>query len=73
MSSFHQIGALCFTYGVMFGAGSSLAYTPSLAILGHYFKRRLGVINGVVAAGSSIFTFAMPHILQGLIEPIGVR
>ncbi len=56
----------------MFGTGASLCYTPSLAILGHYFRRHLGLVNGVVAFGSSIFTMVMPHILKGLLEPLGL-
>lgn len=59
---------LFLTYGVMFGGGSSLAYTPSLVILGHYFKRHMGLVNGFVTSGSSIFTMAMPHIMRGIID-----
>ncbi len=70
--SIHNITIFCITYGAMFGTGASLLYTPSLAILGHYFKRRLGIVNGVVASGSSVFTIAMPFILQGLLEPLGL-
>ncbi|XP_034939541.1 monocarboxylate transporter 10 isoform X2 [Chelonus insularis] len=59
---------LCLTYGVIYGAGASLAYTPSLAILGHYFKRHLGLANGIVAAGSSVFTMIMPHVTRALLD-----
>lgn len=38
----NHIEYLYLTYGVMFGLGAALAYTPTLAILGHYFKRYLG-------------------------------
>lgn len=64
---------LCFTYGVLFGSGSALVYAPSLVILGHYFKRHLGLVNGIVTAGSSIFTIAMPHILKALLASIGLE
>ncbi len=67
-----QVGLLYLTYGIMFGGGSSLTYTPSLVILGHYFKRRMGLINGFVTAGSSVFTIAMPHIMKGLLKTWGV-
>ncbi len=67
-----NFAALCFTYGIMFGAGSSLCYTPSLAILAHYFQRHIGVVNGFVAAGSSIFTMAMPFVLKALLDAIGM-
>jgi len=64
------VEALYFTLGIMFGVGASLVYTPSLVILGHYFHRYLGVVNGFVTAGSSVFTLAMPHILGAIIARI---
>ncbi|XP_059084168.1 monocarboxylate transporter 10-like isoform X2 [Tigriopus californicus] len=74
LSSFfvNHIDILYLTYGVMFGGGSSLCYTPSLVILGHYFKRRMGVVNGLVTAGSSLFTVMMPYILEGLLSSWGL-
>lgn len=70
ISSFvvNHINALCFTYGIMYGLGASFAYTPSLAILGHYFKKYLGLVNGVVTIGSSIFTIFMPIIMECMIK-----
>ncbi|KAK4310728.1 hypothetical protein Pmani_017715 [Petrolisthes manimaculis] len=65
---YNQVEVLMVTYGLMFGIGSSLAYTPSLVVLGHYFQRRMGLINGFVTAGSSIFTIAMPFILPHLLD-----
>lgn len=55
--------ALYVTFGVMYGLGGALAYTPSLAVLGHYFKKYLGIVNGIVTAGSSVFTIAMPYVI----------
>ena len=72
ISLIFQIEWLYLTYGIMFGGGSSLTYTPSLVILGHYFKRHMGMVNGFVTTGSSIFTLAMPHILEGLLSSCGV-
>ena len=68
-----QVHILVITYGILFGGGSSLVYTPSLVILGHYFRRHIGLVNGLVATGSSIFTIVMPHILKILLEDFGVR
>lgn len=75
LSSFctENIEALYLTYGVMYGFGAALAYTPSLAILGHYFKRYLGKVNGFVTAGSSVFTAIMPFVLQYLIDEIELK
>lgn len=55
-----------FTYGILFGCGCSFAFQPSLVILGHYFQRRLGLANGVVSAGSSIFSISFPLLIKTL-------
>lgn len=75
LSSFvvHNVNALCFTYGVMYGLGASFAYTPSLAILGHYFKKHLGLVNGIVTIGSSVFTVIMPVLMRHMLEHHGLE
>lgn len=70
---FHQVKVLYLTYGVMYGLGASLAYTPSLAILGHYFKKYLGLVNGIVTAGSSIFTTLIPFLIEYLLRHLGLE
>jgi len=70
---YHKIEVLYFSYGILFGTGSSLAYTPSLTILGHYFRRHMGVVNGVVTAGSSVFTVALSIINQHILEEHGLN
>ncbi|XP_023934138.2 monocarboxylate transporter 10 [Bicyclus anynana] len=74
LSSFivDDVDGLCFTYGILYGVGASLAYTPSLAILGHYFKKYLGLVNGIVTIGSSIFTVAMPPLMEYMIKYYGL-
>lgn len=52
----------------MFGLGAALAYTPSLAILGHYFKRYLGLVNGFVTSGSSVSTALLPMTMGWLLR-----
>lgn len=64
------IEPLYFTYGVLFACGCSFAYQPSLVILGHYFKKRLGLVNGIVTAGSSLFTVTLPFLLRVLIDSV---
>jgi MFS transporter, MCT family, solute carrier family 16 (monocarboxylic acid transporters), member 10 len=68
-----KVSILCITYGLMFGTGAALAYTPTLAILGHYFKRKLGIVSGVVTAGSSVFTFLMPPFLTEIEKNYGLK
>lgn len=62
-----------FTYGIVFACGCSFAYQPSLVILGHYFKKRLGLVNGIVTAGSSVFTITLPFVLSGLLHKVGLQ
>nr|XP_020492339.1 monocarboxylate transporter 10 [Labrus bergylta] len=68
-----SLGPMYFTYGFVFACGCSFAYQPSLVILGHYFKKRLGLVNGIVTAGSSIFTITLPFILSRLLEEVGLQ
>nr|KAG5703947.1 hypothetical protein BaRGS_020544 [Batillaria attramentaria] len=65
---------LYLTYGVIMGTGFSLAYTPSVAILGHYFKRRIGMANGLVAFGGAlIFILGYSLALPVLFDAIGFK
>lgn len=68
-----KVELLYLTYGVMYGLGASLAYTPSLAILGHYFKKYLGLVNGIVTAGSSVFTTLIPTLMEYLLRRLGLE
>lgn len=68
-----NVTKLCLTYGIMFGTGAALAYTPTLAILGHYFKKYLGAVNGLVTAGSSVFTVILPPVLTYVDEKYGLQ
>ncbi|XP_041846769.1 monocarboxylate transporter 8 [Melanotaenia boesemani] len=61
-----------FTYGILFGCGSSFAFQPTLVILGHYFRQRLGLANGVVTAGASLFSMGLPVFLEKVVKPLGL-
>ncbi|KAI0224011.1 Monocarboxylate transporter 10 [Lamellibrachia satsuma] len=67
------IGLLYITYGLLTGLGISLVYIPSMIILGHYFKRHLGVVNGIVVFGSAVSTMILPFVLQRLLVNIGLQ
>lgn len=68
-----SLGPLYFTYGIVFACGCSFSYQPSLVILGHYFKKRLGLVNGIVTAGSSLFTITLPFVLSHLLDRVGLH
>ena len=73
LSSFvTSISLLYLTYGLLLGFGSSLVYNPSLVILGHYFRKRLGVVNGIVSFGSAVFTMVLPFGIQYLVAKVGL-
>ncbi|KAM5146902.1 monocarboxylate transporter 8 [Mantella aurantiaca] len=67
-----SLGVRYLTYGILFGCGSSFAFQPSLVILGHYFKKRLGLANGIVAGGSCVFTMCFPFLLKTMGNSIGL-
>ncbi|XP_065348021.1 monocarboxylate transporter 10-like [Cloeon dipterum] len=69
----HYVEALYFTYGIMFGIGAALCFNPSLVVLGLHFKKRIGLVCGIVSAGSSIFTFWLPPALGAMIPAIGLE
>lgn len=68
-----HVEALYVTYGIMFGLGAALSYTPSLAILNHYFHKRLAFVNGIVTAGSSVFTILIPYLMEYVIRYAGLQ
>ena len=55
-------------YGFGLGFGLSLIYSPSLTMVGHYWKKRFGIINGIVTSGSAVFTLAMYFLLEILMD-----
>ncbi|XP_076866886.1 monocarboxylate transporter 8-like [Brachyhypopomus gauderio] len=73
-SSFAKSLALQYlTYGLLFGAGCSFSLQPTLVILGRYFQRRLGLANGLVTAGSSLFSMALPVLMEEVLIPLGLE
>jgi len=63
---------LFFTYGIIWGAGTSMCYFPTIIVLSKYFKTRLSLVNGIVTSGSGVGTLAMGPLIQVLISNIGI-
>ncbi|RDX40833.1 MFS general substrate transporter [Lentinus brumalis] len=59
------------SHGVLFGIGISLLYNPSVAVLGHWFKRRRALAIGIATGGSASGGVIMPIILGQLIPRVG--
>ena len=59
-----SIDYLYFTLGMLFGTGTSLVYNPAIVILGQYFDKRMGIVNGIVCFGTSSASMLLPIILR---------
>ncbi|TVY12760.1 Riboflavin transporter MCH5 [Lachnellula arida] len=60
---------LCFS--VLGGVGSALLFSPSIAIVGHYFNERRGTATGIATTGGAFGGIVYPLILQVLTPKIG--
>ncbi|KAK7463160.1 hypothetical protein BaRGS_00038272, partial [Batillaria attramentaria] len=61
---------LYLSYGVCIGVGFAFPYSLSVVILGHYFKRRLGLASGIVTSGGSVFGVAYSLFLPKLLGSV---
>ncbi|XP_039992046.1 monocarboxylate transporter 12-B-like [Xiphias gladius] len=69
LSSFTtSLELLYFTMGILTGLGFALCYTPAIAMVGCYFRRRKALAYGIAMSGSGIGTFVLAPALQLLIE-----
>ncbi|KAH8818472.1 major facilitator superfamily domain-containing protein [Hyaloscypha sp. PMI_1271] len=57
---------ICFS--LLGGIGSALLFSPSIAIIGHYFNRRRGYATGIAATGGAFGGILYPLIIQ-LVTP----
>ncbi|KAF4889564.1 Riboflavin transporter MCH5 [Colletotrichum viniferum] len=58
-------------FGILCGLGSSLVFTPSIAAVGHWFKRRRGFATGMASTGGSIGGIVFPLMMQSLFPRLG--
>ena len=73
LSSFAtSLTVLYVTYGLIFGAGTSLCFFSTLVVLSKYFKNRLALVNGLVAAGSGVGTIVIGPSVQAFFQYLGV-
>lgn len=68
-----RLELLYLTFGILLGIGSSLIYSPSLIVLGHYFKKHMGLVNGLVSFGSGLFTIIFSLTMPKLLKNIGLQ
>ncbi|XP_062234459.1 monocarboxylate transporter 12-B isoform X1 [Platichthys flesus] len=69
LSSFTSSLELLYVFmGVLTGLGFALCYTPAIALVGCYFRRRKALAYGVAMSGSGIGTFVLAPAVQRLIQ-----
>ncbi|KAI0753291.1 monocarboxylate permease [Daedaleopsis nitida] len=66
-----QAYQLFLAQGLLFGIGLALLFSPSIALLGHWFRRRRALVIGLATGGSATGGVVFPIILETLIPKIG--
>ncbi|KAL8597470.1 hypothetical protein ACOMHN_047697 [Nucella lapillus] len=61
------------TFGIFFGVGNATVYGNCLVILGFYFQKRRSLANGLALSGSSLGQFALPPLIEFLLERFGLN
>ncbi|XP_078685232.1 monocarboxylate transporter 13-like isoform X1 [Branchiostoma floridae x Branchiostoma belcheri] len=64
---------LYLTTGVLTGFGSSLAFIPSMSMVGKYFDKKRAIANGIAFSGASVGNIVFPLVFTYLIEEYGWR
>ncbi|XP_013878784.1 monocarboxylate transporter 12-B [Austrofundulus limnaeus] len=74
LSSFStSLWHLYFSMGVLTGLGFALCYTPAIAMVSCYFRRRKALAYGIAMSGSGIGTFVLAPAVQLLIDLLSWR
>jgi len=59
------------TFGLLYGIGTGLLFTPPLAAVGHFFSRRRGFATGIAICGGSVGGVVYPIILSTTLPKYG--
>ncbi|PHH66357.1 hypothetical protein CDD81_7412 [Ophiocordyceps australis] len=71
MSFCHELYQFVLSFGILAGAGTSLLFTPCIAAVGHWFRRRRGFATGVASTAGGIGGIIFPLMLSSLFPRIG--
>ena len=73
-SSFSQNTThLIITQGVLFAIGGSISYCPCIVYMDEWFVKRKGLAYGIMWSGTGLAGFALPLVLQWLLNQYGFR
>ncbi|PHH70365.1 hypothetical protein CDD82_7175 [Ophiocordyceps australis] len=71
MSFCHELYQFVLSFGILAGTGTSLLFTPCIAAVGHWFRRRRGFATGVASTAGGIGGIVFPLMLTSLFPRIG--
>ncbi|KAH9929021.1 major facilitator superfamily domain-containing protein [Epithele typhae] len=67
----NQLYQVFLSHGVLFGIGISLLFSPALAVIGHWFRRRRALAIGLTTGGSATGGVVVPILMERLIPTLG--
>ncbi|KAH7377121.1 riboflavin transporter MCH5 [Plectosphaerella cucumerina] len=71
LSFCHEYPQFLLTFGILGGVGTSLLFTPSIAVVGHWFSLRRGLATGIATTGGSMGGIAFPLLMNSLFDRVG--
>ncbi|KAF5138296.1 putative transporter MCH4 [Metarhizium anisopliae] len=71
MSFCKELWQFILSFGVLCGVGTSLLFTPCIAAVGHWFRRRRGFATGMASTAGGIGGIIFPLMLTSLFDQIG--
>ena len=61
------------SYGVIFGIGQAFLLAATLAILPHYFNKRLSFANGLMNFVAAVVVIVLPVLMGALLRNVGLK
>ncbi|PHH91077.1 hypothetical protein CDD83_1773 [Cordyceps sp. RAO-2017] len=71
MSFCKELWQFVLSFGVLAGFGTSLLFTPCIAAVGHWFRRRRGFATGMASTAGGIGGIIFPLMLTSLFDRVG--
>ena len=68
-----QLNIIYFTYGILFGFGTALAYLPTLVMVGQYFEKRCSLATGIATCGSNTGALSLAIVQEVMLKKHGWR
>jgi len=65
----HSMWLTTFSYGLMFGVGTALAYAPPMGVAMRWYPKKKGLVNGVIVGGFGLGAFIFNQIQTAYLNP----